>query len=110
PHYEPTAARFSPIVKGDVLLIDISSKLVAGERPIYADITWMAFCGKSADIPAEVERVWDTVREARDRAFAAISKAFAEGRPVTGAEIDDVARGVVKAAGHAEHFLHRTGH
>ena len=29
---------------------------------------------------------------------------------VTGAELDDVARGVIREAGYGEYFVHRTGH
>ncbi len=30
--------------------------------------------------------------------------------PVTGASLDDAARGVIRAAGFGEYFVHRTGH
>jgi Xaa-Pro aminopeptidase len=29
---------------------------------------------------------------------------------VSGADLDDAARGVIKAAGYGDHFVHRTGH
>ena len=32
------------------------------------------------------------------------------GRVLTGAEVDDAARAVVRAAGYGEYFVHRTGH
>ena len=31
-------------------------------------------------------------------------------RVITGAQVDDVARGVIRKAGYADQFLHRTGH
>ena len=57
PHYEPTATVSSPVRKGDMLLIDISSKAAAGDRPVFADITWMAFCGTRKEIPEELAKV-----------------------------------------------------
>jgi len=52
------------------------------------------------------------VREARDAAVALLSERWkAPGaRTVTGAELDDAARGVIRAAGYGEYFVHRTGH
>jgi len=32
------------------------------------------------------------------------------GRVLTGADVDDAARGVIREAGFAEYFVHRTGH
>ena len=39
-----------------------------------------------------------------------IDDAFKAGRPITGAQADDVSRGVITKAGYADEFLHRTGH
>ncbi|WP_443032697.1 M24 family metallopeptidase [Streptomyces sp. DH41] len=52
----------------------------------------------------EERRVHETVRTAQQAAFEAV-------RPgVSCQEIDRAARAVIEAAGHAEHFTHRTGH
>ena len=32
------------------------------------------------------------------------------GKPIRGAEVDDVSRGVIKRAGYGDQFTHRTGH
>jgi Xaa-Pro aminopeptidase len=54
--------------------------------------------------------VFDTVRRARDAAISAVEEAFAGNRPIHGFEADDAARSVIRAAGFAEFFTHRTGH
>ena len=50
------------------------------------------------------------MRDARDAAIATVQSAFAAGRPIAGFEADDAARGVIREAGFAEWFTHRTGH
>ncbi|MGH7627855.1 MAG: M24 family metallopeptidase [Gemmatimonadales bacterium] len=102
PHYETGHA---PLTAGQVVLIDLW-----GSRPgsVSADQTWMGFAG--AEPPAQVQRVWSTVRSARDAAIAAIQSAAAAGRPITGADADTAARRVVEQAGFGEWFVHRTGH
>jgi Xaa-Pro aminopeptidase len=92
--------------RGEVLLLD----LWGGVRidTVYADQTWMAFVG--AEAPDEVRRVWNVVREARDHAVAVLSDRWREGWSVCGADLDDAARGVIRAAGFESYFVHRTGH
>ncbi len=106
-HYEPTPERSSPIVEGDFILIDIWGRL---DKPgsIFYDITWTGVVGREPT-PRE-QLVFETVRNARDAAIAAVEQAFAAGRPIRGFEADDAARAVIRAAGFAEFFTHRTGH
>jgi Xaa-Pro aminopeptidase len=106
-HYEPTAERSAPIREGDFLLIDIWGRL---DKPasIYYDITWTGVIGREPT-PKE-QLVFETVRNARDAAIAAVESAFAAGREMRGFEADDAARNVIRAAGFAEYFTHRTGH
>jgi len=106
PHHDPTGGPDTIIERGGVLLLD----LWAGVRidTVYADQTWMAFVGGAP--PGEVARVFDVVRDARDQTVAVLADKWREGWPVTGADLDDVARKVIGAAGHGEHFVHRTGH
>ena len=106
-HYEPTAERTAPICEGDFVLIDIWGRL---EKPgsVFYDITWTGVVGRE---PTEWEQlVFETVRNARDAAIAAVEQAFAEGRPICGYEGDDAARAVIDAAGFGKFFTHRTGH
>ena len=75
---------------------------------IFYDITWTGVVGRE---PTDRERlVFNTVRDARDAAIAAVQTAFAAGRPIAGFEADDASRGVIRAAGFGEWFTHRTGH
>ena len=105
PHYEPTHDRTALITMDQVLLVD----LWAGQPGMpYADQTWMAVIGEPTD--ADVVPVWSAIREARDAAIAVVTEAFATGRPLAGAEVDDAARAVITAAGFGAAFTHRTGH
>ena len=85
-----------------------SGRGLTGQDSIYYDITWTGVVGRE---PTEREqRVFMTVREARDAAIAAVEQAFASGRPIRGFEADDAARDVIQGAGFGEYFTHRTGH
>ena len=50
------------------------------------------------------------MREARDSAVDFVRKNIRAGKPIRGAEVDDVSRGVITRAGFGEQFTHRTGH
>ncbi len=106
-HYEPTAERHSPIRSGDFLLIDIWARLNR-EASIFYDITWTGVVDR--DPTSDERRVFDTVRNARDAAIEKVRQAFAAARPIAGWEADDAARAVIRDAGYAEYFTHRTGH
>src|SRR2546421_6405953 len=107
PHYHPEAQGSAPIRRGDFVLFDVSEKL---KRPgaTVADQTWTGYVGES--VPEEYVRIFNIVREARDAATDFVRQASREGRVIRGAEVDDVARGVIKRAGYGEQFTHRTGH
>jgi Xaa-Pro aminopeptidase len=106
-HYEPTAEQSSPIQDGDFMLIDIWART---DKPasIYYDITWTGVVGREPS-PRE-QLVFETVRNARDAAISTVERAFEENRPIHGFEADDAAREVIRTAGFAEFFTHRTGH
>ncbi|MBI1722439.1 MAG: aminopeptidase P family protein [Gemmatimonadetes bacterium] len=106
PHHEPTALSDTAIQPGEVLLLDLWAGVSL--EAVYADQTWMAFLGTSP--PADVTRVFEVVRDARDRAVALLADKWREGWSVTGAELDDAARKVIANAGFGEYFVHRTGH
>jgi Xaa-Pro dipeptidase len=106
-HYEPTADHAAPIREGDFLLIDIWGRLDSPSS-IYYDVTWTGVIGRE---PTKKEQlVFDTVRRARDAAISAVESAFTQNRPIHGFEADDAARSVIRDAGFAEFFTHRTGH
>jgi len=107
PHYEPREGADRRLASGDVLLLDLWAGPAAGGGTVFADQTWMAFAGRTPD--AEVRRVWETVRAARDAAVGRLRERWGR-EAVTGAELDDAARAVIAEADYGEVFMHRTGH
>jgi Xaa-Pro dipeptidase len=107
PHYEPREAGSSPIRKGDLLLLDVWGKL---DRPgsVYYDITWVGYLG--ATVPEKQAKIFTIVAAARDRAIAFVQQSLTAGRAVKGWQVDQEAREVIRKAGFAKHFVHRTGH
>ncbi len=106
-HYEPTAASSRQIKQGDFLLIDIWGRMDRPESCFY-DITWTGVVGRE---PTDRERqVFALVAQARDAAIRTVQDAFTAGRPIAGWEADDAARAVIRNAGFADYFTHRTGH
>lgn len=106
PHYEPSETRPVVLTPDQVVLLDLFAGRSAGG--VQADQTWMGFAGTA--VPARVQEVWTTVRDARDAALALIQDAAASGRPLRGFEVDRAARDVIEGAGFGEWFVHRTGH
>jgi Xaa-Pro aminopeptidase len=104
PHYEPHPGADRGLAAGDVVLLDLWAG--PGQGTVFADQTWMGFAGRSPD--AEVRRVWQAVKGARDAAVDTIRRRW--GSVITGAEVDDAARAVIRDAGLADYFVHRTGH
>jgi Xaa-Pro dipeptidase len=107
PHYEPKPSASRPIRAGDLLLLDIWAKF---DRPgsVYYDITWVGYLG--ARVPDAYAKIFRIVREARDRAIEFVREAVARGRTIHGWEVDRAAREVIRKAGYAKYFVHRTGH
>ncbi len=106
PHYEPREGADRRLATEQVVLLDLWGGPALGT--VFADQTWMGFTGRVP--PAEVQRVWETVRAARDAAVDLLRARWDARQPVTGADLDDAARGVVRAAGYGQFFTHRTGH
>ena len=107
PHYGPTPLSAAPIREGDLLLLDVWGK---NKTPgsVYYDVTWMGYLG--AKVPDKYEKVFDVVREARDKAVDLIRTHIAKGKPLQGWQVDKVARAVIEKAGYGKYFFHRTGH
>jgi Xaa-Pro aminopeptidase len=107
PHYQPSAEKFSPIRRGDFLLLDVWAKQNT-PGAVYADQTWTGFVGEQ---PTEEHvKVFTIVRDARDAAIEFVRENVKAGREIKGAQVDDVSRGVITRAGYGEYFTHRTGH
>ena len=107
PHYAPSAATPTPIRSGDVLLIDLWAR-GRGPRDVYADITWVGFCGDRP--PERLERIFRVTTEARDVGLETLRRAHGEGRTLQGWEVDRAVRDHIAAAGFGDAFVHRTGH
>src|SRR5262249_56177631 len=95
------------INEGDLVLIDLWAKL---DRlgSVYADITWTSFVGET--VPAEVTKVFNVVRDARDAATDFVKESFAAGREIFGWQGDDACREGIRKSGYGGYFIHRTGH
>jgi len=107
PHYEPKAHGSAVIRKGDLLLLDIWGKQNAPGSVFY-DVTWMGFLG--AKVPEKYARIFSIVKGARDAAVAFVQEAVGAGRSIQGWQVDRAAREVIRKAGYAKYFVHRTGH
>ncbi|MEO5926102.1 MAG: M24 family metallopeptidase [Bryobacteraceae bacterium] len=107
PHYNPTQEACSEIKRGDLVLIDMWAKLDRSEG-VYYDITWVGFCGAQA--PEAMRNIFTIVRDARDAAIQRVVTAVATKESLCGYQVDDAARALIRSAGYAEYFFHRTGH
>ncbi len=107
PHYAPQESDFVPIKHGDWILIDLWARH-PGEAHPFADMTWVAYAGSR--VPDEHLRVFEIVREARDRVVERAQSAWNSGEVVQGWALDRVARDHIEEAGYGAHFVHRTGH
>ncbi|HEV7645618.1 MAG TPA: Xaa-Pro peptidase family protein [Pyrinomonadaceae bacterium] len=107
PHYDPSKDKSAEIKKGDLVLFDIVGKLKK-PKATQADLTWIGYVGDT--VPEEYVKIWNIVHDARDAAFNFVKSAMRDKKPITGAQVDDAARAVIKKAGYGEYFTHRTGH
>jgi Xaa-Pro aminopeptidase len=109
PHFETgPGPEDREIKRGDLVLIDLWSKVAGDPRAVYYDATWMGYCGR--EVPARMREVWEAVKDARDAAISFVMEAVAAGRTLHGYEVDDVSRRVIEERGFGPYFLHRTGH
>ena len=107
PHFEPSYKTARSFSEGDGVLIDLWARMDADEA-IFADITWCAFIGKNP--PTKYARAFEAIVKARDAGVAFVKERLTAGKRVYGYEVDDAVRDVVRKAGFADAFIHRTGH
>jgi Xaa-Pro aminopeptidase len=93
--------------RGDLLLLDVWAKTLA-PNSVYYDITWVGYLGPK--VPEKCAKVFSIVRDARDAAVDFVQSTVSAGRPVAGWQVDRAAREVIRKAGYAKYFVHRTGH
>jgi len=107
PHYEPSEQTPTPVRKGDLVLIDLWAR-GTGPDDVYADITWMGFCG---DRPRpEHETIFRVAADGRDAGLTALRAAHHTGHVLQGWQVDRVVRDQIAAKGYGDKFIHRTGH
>jgi Xaa-Pro aminopeptidase len=107
PHYGPSPEKSSTIKEGDLLLLDVWGKQKS-PGSVYYDITWVGYLG--AKVPEKYAKVFEVVREARDRGVELILTSIKAGKPLQGWQVDKATRAVVEKAGYGKYFFHRTGH
>jgi Xaa-Pro aminopeptidase len=91
------------VAAGEVLLFDFGAQ-VCGYR---SDMTRTLFVGepRAADLA-----IYELVAQAQQAAIDALARGVAAAEPPSGREIDRIARDVIRAAGHGEHYGHSLGH
>jgi Xaa-Pro aminopeptidase len=94
PHAEPTAAR---IPEGTLVTLDVGA--VVDGYCSDCTRTWA-----TGELPDDLAAAYNLVRRAQEAALAAV-RPGPEGR-----EVDAVARDMITAAGHGDHFGHGLGH
>jgi Xaa-Pro aminopeptidase len=95
PHHEPSDRVLSP---GDAVVVDIGGTMPSG----YCSDCTRTYALDA--VPPGLAAYYAVLAEAQEAACAAV-------RPGIPAEaVDAVARDLIAAAGHGEHFTHRTGH
>ncbi len=107
PHYGPSKEHSSQIKEGDLLLLDVWGKQKT-PGSVYYDITWIGYLG--AKVPEKYAKVFNVVREARDRGVELILSSIRAGKPLQGWQVDKATRAVIEKAGYGKYFFHRTGH
>lgn len=95
PHHHPGERRLQP---GDAIVVDLGAQ-VEGYK---SDLTRTFYLGAEPD--AQFQEMYDLTLRAQEAALAGI-------RPgLSGVAADALARDVIGAAGHADHFGHGLGH
>lgn len=106
PHYE-TGKKDRTLEENTLIQFDLWAK-EKKQNSVYADISWVAYSGKS--VPDKYTSVFKTLTGVRDFAVSMISERIAEGRTVTGSEVDSEVRNILISKGYQKAIRHRTGH
>jgi Xaa-Pro aminopeptidase len=107
PHYETGTGQDTAIRTGRFVLIDLWAKHNDPDG-VYSDLTRVGYVGQS--VPERYQEIFRIVAAARDAAIECVRSAFASGKELRGAEVDDACRRVIDEAGYGSAFVHRTGH
>lgn len=107
PGYEPKPQGSRQIREGSRLIVDIAGRLPQ-EDAIYYDVSWCMNIGPQID--AEYQRLFDLVKEARQKAFDLIQSKLDAGQDICGCEVDAHLQAFFQERGMAQYLMHRTGH
>jgi Xaa-Pro aminopeptidase len=107
PGYEPKPQGSRQIREGSRLIVDIAGRLPQ-EDAIYYDVSWCMNVGPQID--AEYQRLFDLVKEARQKAFDLIQSKLDAGQDIFGCEVDAHLQTFFQERGMAQYLMHRTGH
>ena len=107
PHYGPTVASASPVLRDSLVLIDLWAKRTE-PGAVYGDITWTGFTAR--DVPSHHRDIFDCVRRGRDAALSFVQQRVAAGQFPYGWEVDEACRQEISKSGYGDRFVHRTGH
>lgn len=107
PHYGPSESGSAPIVRDNLLLIDLWAKRTE-PGSVYGDITWTAYTGKQ--VPSKQRMIFEYVRNGRDAALSFVQERVMAGQFPCGWEVDEVCRNAIRQTGYGDFFIHRTGH
>jgi Xaa-Pro aminopeptidase len=106
PHYS-LSGRGAALEPGDVLQFDVWARQDSPSA-IFADISWVAVLSER---PEERQRAaFEAIVRAREAAVGFLQTGLAEGRLMTGADVDAIARETLESLGFARFVRHRTGH
>ncbi len=101
PHGEPSERALTP---GQSVLIDWGGWLDGFSADLTRSFWWEDGIVSVADAPADYRAIHELVRLAQEAGLAALGPGAIAG------DVDEVARSVIREAGHGEHFTHRLGH
>ena len=107
PGYEPKPQGSRQIREGSRLIVDIAGRLPQ-EDALYYDVSWCMNVGPQID--AEYQRLFDLVKEARQKAFDLIQSKLDAGQDICGCEVDAHLQAFFQERGMAQYLMHRTGH
>ena len=106
PHYEPKENDSAEIKKDDLILIDLWAKQDV-PYGVYADITWMGYAGKNP--PEKYVTLFNILKESIDYGLEFLNKNLPL-RPVSGYEVDEAVRSVLRKYNQDQYLIHRVGH
>lgn len=107
PHYVPVQKQSIIIREQDLVLIDLWCKRDL-PRAVFADITRVGIVA-STPTPKQ-QTIFDIVRKAQKAGINQIKWHMHNNLDITGAEVDLEVRRIIREAGYASYFTHRTGH